>query len=162
MHNILLFFIYSLSNLLIEFFLSIVFCGHVFIYIFPCVCVVSWCWMQQGCEVVDCTGLDCDFAEAEGCIEGGLQEQEVSASWSASQEDQSYPPEAYQASSNTFFLISYLLSCVGCHAVSFFWHASFYCWAVFYAWNIKALTRHCVIDAFLRLSSQVGDLWCVD
>jgi len=143
MHNILLFFIYSLLVLLNEFVLLIVFCGYVFIYIFSCVCVVSWCWMQQGCEVVDCTGLDCDFAEAEGCIEGGLQEQEVFASWSASQEDQSYPPEAYQASSNTFFLISSLLSCVGCHA-------SFCCWTIFYAWNIKALTRRCVIDAFLQ------------
>ena len=33
----------------------------------------------QGCEVVECIGLDCYFTEAEDCIEGSLQEQEVLA-----------------------------------------------------------------------------------
>ena len=58
-------------------------------------CVGSWCGVQQGCEVVHCTGVDCYFTEAEGYIEGCIQEQEVFASWSASQEDQGHPQEAY-------------------------------------------------------------------
>lgn len=36
--------------------------------------------MQKGGEAVDCAGVDCDLAEAEGGSEGSLQEEEVSAS----------------------------------------------------------------------------------
>lgn len=41
-------------------------------------------WVQKGSEAVDCTGVDCDFSEAEGCLEGSLQEEEVPASRFAS------------------------------------------------------------------------------
>lgn len=40
------------------------------------------CVFQQGGEAVDRSGFDSDFSEAEGCIEGSLQEQEVFATWS--------------------------------------------------------------------------------
>lgn len=33
-----------------------------------------FCVFQQGCEAVNCSGFDSDFPEAEGCIEGSLQE----------------------------------------------------------------------------------------
>lgn len=56
--------------------------------------------MQQGGEVVYCTGFDSYFTEAEGCIEGGLQEEEAFASWPASQEDQSYQEKADKAPGN--------------------------------------------------------------
>ena len=52
--------------------------------------------MQKGGEVVDSTSVDRDIAEAEGGSEGGLQEQEVHATWSASQEDQSHPQTPHQ------------------------------------------------------------------
>lgn len=45
------------------------------------VCLLA---IQKGCEAVDCAGVDCDFAEAEGGFEGSLQEEEVPASRSAS------------------------------------------------------------------------------
>lgn len=52
--------------------------------------------VQQGGEAIDCTGVDCDLAEAEVCIEGGLQEEKVLATWSAPKKDQSHPKKAYQ------------------------------------------------------------------
>lgn len=47
-------------------------------------------WLQKGGEIVNCPGVDCYFTEAEGCSKGGLQEQEVHATWSPPQEDQSH------------------------------------------------------------------------
>lgn len=35
--------------------------------------------LQKGGEAVDCASLDCDLTETKGCIEGGLQEEEVLA-----------------------------------------------------------------------------------
>lgn len=65
--------------------------------------------LQQGSEAVNCTGFDSYFTEAEGCIEGGLQEEEAFASWSASQEDQSYQKKAHKASG--IFSLYFLLYC---------------------------------------------------
>lgn len=62
--------------------------------------------VQKGGEAVGCTGVDCDLTEAEGCIEGGLQEEEVFAARSASEEDQSHPKKAYQAPGDAPFLLS--------------------------------------------------------
>jgi hypothetical protein len=57
---------------------------------------VSWV-IQKGGEAVDCAGVDGDIVEAEGGSEGSLQEEEVPASRSASQEDQGHSEKAYQA-----------------------------------------------------------------
>lgn len=59
-------------------------------------CFFFWV-IQKGGEAVDCTGVDGDIAEAEGGSEGSLQEEEVPASRSASQEDQGHSEKAYQA-----------------------------------------------------------------
>jgi hypothetical protein len=56
---------------------------------------VSWV-IQKGGEAVDCAGVDGDIVEAEGGSEGSLQEEEVPASRSASQEDQGHSEKAYQ------------------------------------------------------------------
>lgn len=54
--------------------------------------------MQKSGKVVHCPGVDSDFTETEGCSEGSLQEQEVLAPRSASQENQSHPQTSHQAS----------------------------------------------------------------
>ena len=66
------------------------------------ICVWS-VWVQKGGEIVNCTGIDSYFTEAEGCSEGSLQEQEVLATWSAPQEDQSHSQATHQASGNPSF-----------------------------------------------------------
>jgi hypothetical protein len=53
---------------------------------------VSWV-IQKGGEAVDCAGVDGDIAEA-GSSEGSLQEEEVPASRSASQEDEGHSEKA--------------------------------------------------------------------
>ena len=68
------------------------------VYIFLCFQIISFwffgIWfgfsflvVQKGCEAVYCAGFDCDFTEAKGGSERSLQEEEVPATRSASQED---------------------------------------------------------------------------
>ncbi|GMN24377.1 hypothetical protein TIFTF001_000534 [Ficus carica] len=53
--------------------------------------------LQKGGEAFDSAGLDGDFAEAEGRSEGSLQDKEVFAARSASQEDQGHQEASHQA-----------------------------------------------------------------
>jgi hypothetical protein len=66
---------------------------------------VSWV-IQKGGEVVDCASVDSDITEAVG-FEGSLQEEEVPASRSASQEDQGHSEKAskHQVYIDVFALI---------------------------------------------------------
>ena len=72
-------------------------------YWYACDLCLIYVWVQKGGEIVDCTGIDSYFTEAEGCSEGSLQEQEVLATWSAPQEDQSHSQATHQASGNPSF-----------------------------------------------------------
>ncbi|KAL0728721.1 hypothetical protein Bca4012_024814 [Brassica carinata] len=53
---------------------------------------------QQGREEVHCSGSDSDLTETEACVKGSIQEQEVFATRSPSQEDSCHPQTSYQAS----------------------------------------------------------------
>lgn len=64
--------------------------------------------LQKGGEAFDSAGLDGDFAEAEGGSEGSLQDKEVFASRSASQEDQGHQEASHQAPGTLLFLFRFL------------------------------------------------------